>query len=109
MWLCGGVAPPIQEMRSAVVWAVLSCVMCVQLCVYGLRGSIETQDAALWAWSGSSLPVQLLAECTVIIRPHPLDLDLEMGVVRLLAPHLTSLMWLGVVSSVCHAPSLVVP
>ena len=34
---------------------------------------------------------------------------IEMGVVRLLAPHLTSLMWLGVVASMCHAPSLVVP
>ena len=29
-WLCGGgVAPPMQDMRSAVVWAVLYCVICV--------------------------------------------------------------------------------
>ena len=27
-------------------------------------GVLEAQDAALWAWSGSSLPVQLPAECT---------------------------------------------
>ena len=65
-------------------------------------GVLEAQDAALWAWSGSSLP----AECTVIIRPH---MGIERGVVRLLAPHLTSLMWLGVVSLMCHASSLVVP
>ena len=30
-------------------------------------GVLEAQDAAFWAWSGSSLPVQLPAECSVII------------------------------------------
>ena len=81
------------------------------LIVEGFRGSVDTsvrigvreaQDAALW--------VGLAPASGVIIntlKPHPLDLGIEMGVVRLLAPHLTSLMWLGVVSSMCHAPSLV--
>ena len=31
-------------------------------------GVLEVQDAALWAWSASSLPVQLPVECTVIIH-----------------------------------------
>ena len=42
-----------------------------------------------------------MLHCGSHFKPHPLDL----GVVRLLAPHLTSLMWLGVVSCMCHARS----
>ena len=58
-------------------------------------GVLEAQDTALWVWSGPSLPVQLLAECT--------------GMVRLLASHLTSLMWLGVVSCTCHTHTTPIP
>ena len=50
----------------------------VQLYVYGLTvdsriGVREAQDAALWAWSCHNQH----------FRPHPLDLGIEMGVVRL--------------------------
>ena len=31
-------------------------------------GVLEAQDAALWVWSAPSLPVQLPAECTLIIN-----------------------------------------
>ena len=71
-----------------------------------VRGGVrEAQDAVLRACS-LPVPASGLMYChNQHFRPHPLDLGLEMGVVRLLAPPLTSLMWLDVVSSMCHTPS----
>ena len=50
-------------------------------------GVLKAQDATFWAWSGSSLTVQLPAECINTLEATPLGLGIEMGVVRLLAPH----------------------
>ena len=64
-------APPIQEMKSAVVWPCVHCggVDAVRVFIVGLPvdtsvriGVLEAQKAALWAWSGPSLLVQLPAE-----------------------------------------------
>ena len=98
-WLCGGGVTP--EMRTAVVWAAM-CVHCGgvdALCLFwdGFRwtpgnqliqiGVLEAQDAALWAFRLSHF------------RPHTQDFGIEMGVVRLIAHHLTSLM-----SCILHLP-----
>ena len=74
------------------------CVICVRLCVYCGRGGQflrqwELRLGMLHCGRGLVPPFRS-AECTVIIRLS-LDLGIEMGV--------------GVVSSMWHAPSLVLP
>ena len=63
------------------------------------------QDGVLLSQSaaGSSHPVQLpvYTERFRLYRPYTLEFRNLMGVPRLLAPRLTSLVWLGVVSSTC--------
>ena len=80
------------------------CVYCGMLPV-DFQGSVDTLvridvHRMLHCGSGLASPFRS-SECShnqhFIIRPHPLDLGV-------LAPPLTSLMWLGVVSSMCHAP-----